>query len=631
MPVQIVSISPSPTLFLDCHDKGPSTRPFNMPRIRHVATTLLRHNFVTPSAQQITESKHHNSRTIACRLPEEVMRKIFIQCAQLGGGDCESWSWVNISYVCAAWRRFALNAQDLWRYIDFSDPRWHSITFKRAKMSSLHINAHVTDGNVRLLHRTLQLAHRIQDIHLTSPIQKIYPLLEVLAHPNPSLESLVVDIRIPKHCSFVDVYDPPLFPTSGPPLRSLRYMELNGAPFYLLTSRCTSLTQLHLHNLPFTERPTLRYFIFMIEQLVELQHLTLDKAFPINMDSNDIQALERRITLPHLRRITVVGSVSEIGNILDCIKLPPSVLLNCKICTLSDLTINMWKLAQILSIISSAGAEAFPLETLVLSGHESMPRFTDHHLISPEFRQSLRIRAFRADCGRGGAAFDLSIEPEEHNPNDDTMITALTAIWKALSLSQIHTLALQDLDIVTQISWSQFLRTIPSLRILDITGRSPSGLVWALLLNARSHAQALKGDGRAQRLLLPILDDIYLHRVDCSSGGFMVAPTAPVNSHSDLDDSRFLDVLTTSLGERRRFGLRLRSLSIARCEYVRHAAVQAARNAVSHLVCDLRNVNKEDPVEETWPARYCQGWKLNTALRHYHRLRTLVLLDSGSE
>ena len=110
----------------------------------------------------------------------------------------------------------------------------------------------------------------------------------------------------------------------------------------------------------------------------------------------------------------------------------------------------------------------------------------------------------------------------------------------------------------------------------------------------------------------------------------MVAPTAPVNSYMDLDDSRFLDVLVVSLTARRFFGLSLRSLSISRCEYVLHQSVENARKAVCHLVCDYRNNGKLESVDdEQWPARYWEGLGLGCMLkngqpRHFYRLRTLL-------
>jgi hypothetical protein len=565
------------------------------------------------------------------------LREIFFACTRLTVQEETSegsWSWVNVSYVCSSWRRIALECQDLWRYIDFSHPKWHAITFGRAKICPLYIQTTITDRNIRLLHRTLHLANRIEDIHLTGPIQHIHSLLAILTCPNPSLQSLIVDVRTPQDRRPL-VCDPPSFPTSGLPLRDLTYMELHNAPFYLSTPRCTFLTHLHLHNLPLAERPTFRCFLFMLEKLERLQYLTLDRAFPINIGFEVNRTLDRRISLPRLRRINLGGSVTETANLLESIMIPPSVCIVCKVHTFFDLKASVWKFGQQLGAHSWTRTDrSSPLETLVVTRNESWSRFTDGFQPNPEFRQSLRFRAFREDCERDEAAFDITFDPEENNFDDDLMIAALTATWKGLALSRVHTLALQNLDIVTQKTWMEYLRTLPSLRILDITGRPPSGLVWALLLNAKYQLpdiDAYQGTHCLLDVLVPKLNDIYLHKVDCSSGGFMVAPTAPVNSYLDLDDSRFLDVLVVSLTTRRFFGLSLRSLSISRCEYVLHQAVENARKAVCHVVCDHRNNGKLESVDEQWPAARYYNWeglgkefKKNCQPRHFYRLRTLV-------
>ena len=570
------------------------------------------------------------------------MREIFFACTRLtiqedSGSSEGSWSWVNVSYVCSSWRRIALECQDLWCFIDFSHPKWHAITFERAKIYPLHIRTTITNRNINILCRTLLLADRIEDIHLTGPIQHIYSLLAILTCPNPSLQSLIVDVRTSQDRPALNVCDPPTLPTSDLPLHDLTYMELHSAPFKLLTPRCTFLTHLHLHDLPLTERPSYRYFLFRLEKLERLQYLTLDRAFPIN-DFDVSRALDRRVRLPRLRRINLGGSVTEIANLLGSIMIPASVCIICKVYTFVDLKASVWKFGQQLSAHSWARTDRqSPLETMIVTKNESCSRFTDEFQPNPEFRQSLRFRVFRGDCVGDEAAFDITFNPEDNSSDDDLMITGLTAIWEGLALSHVHTVALQNLDIVTQKTWLEYLRSLPSLRILGITGCPPSGLVWALLTNARYRQVADVDENQfegAHRFLVPKLNDIYLNKVDCSSGGFMVSLTSPVNSYLDLDDSRFLDVLVVGLTVRSNFGLALRSLSISRCEYVLHQSVENARKAVCHLVCDQRhNVEETDGDDEQWPARYWDGFKFDDYWqpRHFYRLRTSLSYDSEPE
>lgn len=572
--------------------------------------------------------KQYNSKQVACRLPEAVLRNIFFECVHLSIGshdsECNSWSWVGISQVCSFWRTVAHSCAQLWRFIDFSHPWSWALTFERAKMSPLHLDAFVKEHNTRLVQRTLQLAHRIQDIHIRASLQDIYPFLELLTHPNPAVESLIVEVDIPKSRPFGKVYDRPLFPTCGPPLEDLKYMELHSAPFYFLTPRCTHLTQFHLHDLPLTERPILRSFLFMLELLQDLEHLTIDRSFPINLELVEAGFLER-CTLPKLKTISLVGSTIEVANILECLSFPPSVRLSIKIWTLSDSRNNAWKLSQWISS-RGHGEGVQRVEKIILTGRETGTRFMADSLdLNPDYRQSLRIQTLNS---RGHVMFDVAFEPYEHIADDELLVFLLTLILKGLPLADIHTLSVRDLDFVTQKSWTQLLRSMSYLRVLDIAGRAPSGLAWALLLNARLHnPECMVPDGSWNHgLLIPRLNDIYLRDVDCSSGGYMLSRTAAINSYSDLDDSRFLDVINASLCERRELGLYLRSMSINQCEFVLKKSVDDARTVVAHLVCDVRRLLKDDDVDETRPARYRNTWNFDHPLiAHYHRLHALAM------
>ncbi|PPR03813.1 hypothetical protein CVT26_000989 [Gymnopilus dilepis] len=743
MPVQTISLPLTTSLGHDHNDHnngGLCTRSFDIPRIKAAAAAFLRHGHLVPSFHQL---KHHNKSILACNLPDEVAHKIFLMCVQLsmeelcwqykaaglqceGGiahGNPKSWSWFTITHVCSSWRLQALSYPLLWTYVDFRTPKYHTLTWARAKTSPLHVISPVTDHTAPLLYRTLQLAHRIKEIHLSSTsIRHIRHLAEILAvNPNPALESLILDVHIPSSTDKLHdktnmdeiFYDPLLVPTAGPALRRLTYMELRGAPFYLLTPRCTFLTHFHLYDLPMTERPTLRYFLLMLEQLTRLRCLTLDRAFPIDVDivqgdhdpSNQSSPTSLKpISLPLLESVTLVGSVSEIANTLRFMVLPRSARLVGTICDLSGLQKNVWRLTEALAMLY-CDEESFSLDALALMGSHPSPRFTARSTLDPDFRQSFRIRGFRADSSRNrqecdGAAIDLTIEPDSRSEysgirtasatnlqshpestvscSDAAIIITLNAIWKALSLYRVKTLVLHDVDVITQKTWSDFLRSLPSLKVLHITGRAPLGLVWALLLNAMSPASsssaslsrttsasnpdkalslarsAARRCDRGGNAIVKDLKDIYLHNVDCSSGGFMVAPGTnasipPINSYSDMDDSRFIDVLTAALRYRQlSFGgggggsgsakLPLRSVSILRrCSYVPKDAVENLRNAVPGLnvVCEFgRDAlirNEEDVIDG---ARYWGRWLLEGDCggdwkpRHYHRLKTLVGLDS---
>jgi hypothetical protein len=363
----------------------------------------------------------------------------------------------------------------------------------------------------------------------------------------------------------------------------------------------------------------------MLEQLQDLEHLTIDRSFPINLELVAVRSLER-CTLPKLKTISLVGSTIEVANSLECLLLPPSTRVSAKICGLSDSRNNIGKLSQWISSRGHAPGVQ-PVETLILTGKESGTRFiADGFELNPEYRQSLRIQAFNP----GGPALDLTFEPYERIADDDLLVFNLDVVLKSLSLGQIHMLSLQDLDFMTQKSWTQLLRALSFLRVLDIVGGAPSGLAWALLLNARLHElESVVPDddgGWDHGLLVPRLADVYLRNVDCSSGGYMLSRTGTTHSYYDLDDSRFLDVLNASLCERRQVGLYLRSLSIAGCAFVLRRSVADARTVVAHLVCDVRSLMKDEEVDETRPARYRNEWNFeHPSVAHYYRLHALAM------
>jgi hypothetical protein len=263
---------------------------------------------------------------------------------------------------------------------------------------------------------------------------------------------------------------------------------------------------------------------------------------------------------------------------------------------------------------------------LVLTGRQESFRFTQAYELNPEFQQTVRLRAFGIDTQRMGAVLDVVIGPDIHTSHDEVVISALSSLWEALPLTHLHTLTLRGADVITHKSWPKMLSSLSSLRVIDIGGVPPSGLIWSLLLNARSYSRLEHDD--IHGILLPNLKDIYLDNIDCFAGGFMVSPSGHVNSHSDLDDSRFLDVLLAYLEDRYRCALSLRSLSISRCNRVSMDTIHDLKEYVSHLMWDSQGRYKGEVLDPESSATYRQNWPSVTPVRrHYYRLQRLLQLE----
>lgn len=489
-------------------------------------------------------------------------------------------------------------------------------------MLPISVQANVEAVNQHSLHRTLQFAPMIRDIHLVSSIYNIGPLIGTLKNPNRSLESLIVEVLRPDDNQDIR-YSKRSISGNGPPLLALKHLELHRTPISLISPRFTGLTNLSLHHLPFSERPARQDFLALLERFQMLKHLTLVRAFPKNIVAGG-HTSGRSIRLPNLITVSLTGSVQELVNMLECITLQPAGRLHCHVDRLGDFKTHFWRLAKVIGSHFHDAAWAMPLDTLVMTGREDGLRFTNDHEMSPLFQQTLRIRAFGV-TGTVEPLLDLVIGPDVHTSHDEVIVATLGSMWDALPLTYVHTLTLQSLDVITQKSWPRLLTALHSLRVIDIGGRPPSGLIWALFLNARSHSHLEHDD--LSSILLPKLEDIYLHNVDCHAGGLMVSSSAPINSHYDLDDSQFLEVLYAYFEDRQRCTLDLRSLSISRCQNVSNQILNDLRGTVSYLSWDNRGLFKGD-INSRSPATYRTHWPSKPpTLRHYFRLCTLLGSD----
>jgi F-box-like len=556
-------------------------------------------------------------------MPADVLCKIFILLAQ-SPSDNPHWSWLNITFVCSAWRQAALECPKLWCHIDFSHPRWTSLTLYRAQELPIFVSATVETHNQSSLLRILQFAPRINAIHLTSSIYNIGPLLGTLKLPHCHLQSFTLEITSPEDNRDIR-YSKRSFPWDGPPLPALTELELCRTPFGLVSPRYTGLRRLSLHYLPFSERPMRQDFLSVLEKFTVLEHLILVRAFPKNVTANSVHPT-CLVHLPNLRTMSLTGCIQELVNIMECITLPPTCQLQCNVDRLNDSKTSFWKLAKVISAHFHGVASETPLDMLVLTGREESFRFTEAYELNPEFRQTLRVRAYGIDTTHMDPVLDVVIGPDIHTSYDEVVISALVSLWEALPLARLHTLTLRNADAITHKSWPKMLSTLASLRVIDVGGHPPSGLIWALLLNARSYSR-LEHDA-IHGMLLPNLKDIYLHNIDCFSGGYMVSPSGHLNSHSDLDDSRFLDVLLAYLEDRHRCALSLRSLSISRCTRVSIDTFHDLKGCISHVMWDSQGRYKGEELNPESSATYRQNWfSVVPVRRHFYRLQRLLEVE----
>ncbi|KAG6919108.1 hypothetical protein DXG01_008910 [Tephrocybe rancida] len=599
---------------------GPAPgKAFDIRKYRTAATTIIK-------SGRTNELRKLNSTLLACILPAEILQRVFIMCAQTSF-QTPAWSWTDLTFVCSSWRQAALDCRALWSYVDFSHPKWTALSLHRSKTLPISLRAVVDANNQQSIYRTLHYAPMIRDIHIISSIYDIGPLMGALKNPNFCLKSLIVNVLRPDNTDNHDLrYSKRSAAPPGPRLPDMAYLELHRTPISLVSPRFTNLRHLSLHHLPFSERPSRNDFLVLLERFVMLEHLTLVHAFPKNVAAGSCTP-GRIAHLPNLLTISLTGSILELTNILDCVELQPTGRVHCHVDKTDDFKTNFWRFTKVIGSHFHSTAVEMPLDTLAIEAREESTRFTGENTLNPDFRQAIRIRAFGA-TEFPEPLLDLIIGPDANTVHDEVAISALAAVWDALPLMNVCSLTLQNLDIITQKSWPRLLYSLPMLRVLEIIGHYPNGLLWALLMNARSHSHLEHDD--MSTMLLPALEDVYLHDVDCFAGGLMASPSGPIHSHHDLDDSRFLEVTLAYLEDRQRCSLPLRSLSISHCRNVAMNMLNDLRGCVSHLLWDHRGVYKQGSVklDTERSAVYRNHWPCGPPpQRHYFRLRTLMELD----
>ncbi|KAI0039537.1 hypothetical protein FA95DRAFT_1470565, partial [Auriscalpium vulgare] len=75
-----------------------------------------------------SSQKLHNASQYACRIPAEVIQRIFEDCISASDPASDAlrpWHWFRLSHVCSLWRTIALDTPVLWYTIDLSaGERW---------------------------------------------------------------------------------------------------------------------------------------------------------------------------------------------------------------------------------------------------------------------------------------------------------------------------------------------------------------------------------------------------------------------------------------------------------------------------------------------------------------------------
>ena len=278
-------------------------------------------------------------RSIAFRLPPELLAAIFLECAQSYRDDfayeTEVPRWVAVSYVCQYWRSVALDCARLWAYPFFVSPEWIDEQLGRSKTVPLIV--HIYDswtlhdsGFLRSLEKLLDNANHIQDLWIEWPSHNMVDVINTrLNAAAPLLQSLYLSaMYCTSHCHFIIPED------TFPGATSLQKVHLEMCDVDWSSRIFNGLTELTLRCTLNYSRENWEGVLHILRQSPRLQRLCLSGVLPsdsISAPSVDSVNVANPISLLHLEELTLSDPITWVILLLVQLELPRSttVRLDC--------------------------------------------------------------------------------------------------------------------------------------------------------------------------------------------------------------------------------------------------------------------------------------------------------------
>jgi hypothetical protein len=272
--------------------------------------------------QSILALKHRRNAVVPIsRLPPEGLAIVF---SFLSPPECDEEVYyqtlIRATHVCRYWRETALNYPTLWSHIDLFKLRQAGIAeiLVRARMVPLHLEV----STPYLSKAQFDIFKRQLDVHIPHTRQislsgRSQALLERCVSSAPVLESLLVsDSLYPSGFIIQNT----LFNGTAP---KLTHLTLIGGAIRWNSPLLKGLRVLLIMKPPKGARPTLEAWLDALNEMFQLEVLTLDSASPIK-PSGGAHILEprRTVTLPSLIRFGICASAEDCALALAHLALP---------------------------------------------------------------------------------------------------------------------------------------------------------------------------------------------------------------------------------------------------------------------------------------------------------------------
>lgn len=440
--------------------------------------------------------RRRNALSLVARIPSELLSMIFRICINdtrkgITGTPITGWYW--FSHVCFQWRAIALRDPSLWSHITFNQPAWvdEMITRSQGCPLTMHLtsSSYSSDTSNIIRGTIFEHSHRIRQLALTVPSERVLDSLVGHRHRTDLLASLEINIWPPPVASYILPND--LLGGNCPGLRSL---SLTGCSVDWQSGLLSNLTVLSIQLTPSsTPTGTLPELFQALGKLSSLRDLTLKHCCAVwDNDQRPAPLPDPPICLPYLRSLRFVDRWSPPVDFFSGIRIPGECRLRLEYHSQDG---DVEAMCSALANLRRQSLKTFSFNRMGIShilfqgGNED-----DEHIVELEFSwltwdHKKVISAFERICG----LFDLS---------------------------RLRSLTVRDLGIISPVVWVSAFSQSKEVEKIHIIGQQMDGLLAALERDVECQGHSIK--------FLPGLSTLHLehvrvaeltfkHLVDCAS------------------------------------------------------------------------------------------------------------------
>ncbi|PIL25214.1 hypothetical protein GSI_13103 [Ganoderma sinense ZZ0214-1] len=445
-----------------------------------------------------------NAMAPISKLPPELLSAIFTEVAithytgrpprSCCGATLLPYKWITLTHVCHSWRAVALNTPRLWSRIVLTRPDVTREVLARSKKAPLWVTANMSfmdEPQKSLLDAIMRESSRVKELSIAGPARILENLYPRWTGEAPLLESLslsdnnVFDFD-PVSMPSIHVGRPSfpvVFQGVTPNLRNLNIHHVSirwDNP--LFCSTLTSLTVISRYDNSLRSG-NFGQLLLALETMTALESLELNESIPrLGEDLAGISTPLRRVTLPNLRKLSLVSDAVNCANLLNFVTLPPTARL-----------------------LVTGHAEA---------GVDELVGFFTAHLtrappllsarLAPTHSAQVVVRGWWTFVAGDLAQNRRSVPPA---PDTELIIDAFPharavqhVMACAPALARVRRLEIQPLFSAIAWDWRALFAHTPALRVLSISGHAEAGgFIAALSQGQPAPAPRDSEDGEQRR------------------------------------------------------------------------------------------------------------------------------------